>query len=329
MGTASTVNVYFQFSQDMSYSGSTSPAQPMNATGTFFATLVGAPSNTTFHYRAVAVGDTTVYGNDMSFTTLALVPPTVVTNNASNVANATATLNGNLTSPGTANPVAVYFQWGINSTFTNTTANQFFSIPGAFHQDMMGLVANTTYIYRAVAVGDGTVNGGNVTFTTLPSITQATLNIAVTLEFRPSAPNSTWIIPAEVWLHANGTAWNATAVNDGALYHFNTNTTNTGIIQLMVPPGTYDVRVKGFTTLKNEFSNVVVGAPGPVNVNLGTLIEGDVNNDNVVDERDISTLIANFDSLSARNCDFNNDGVADEQDISILISKFDMVGADS
>jgi hypothetical protein len=97
----------------------------------------------------------------------------------------------------------------------------------------------------------------------------------------------------------------------------------------MVPPGTYDIRVKGFTELKNELSNVVVAAPGPVNVNLGTLIEGDTNNDNVVDEQDISTLIANFDSLSARNCDFNSDGVADEQDISILISKFDIVGADS
>ena len=95
-----------------------------------------------------------------------VAPPAVVTLAASNVAVVTATLNGNLTDPGSANPARVYFQWGVNPVFTNTTANDYPSIPVTFTANITGLTANTTYIYRAVAVGDGTTWGANITFTT-------------------------------------------------------------------------------------------------------------------------------------------------------------------
>jgi len=74
MGTASSVDVYFEWGVDTGY-GSTTPAQTMTHPGAFQATITGLTQNTTYHYRSVAVGDSTVYGQDMSFTTISPPPP--------------------------------------------------------------------------------------------------------------------------------------------------------------------------------------------------------------------------------------------------------------
>ena len=83
-------------------------------TGTFTADLSGLAPGTTYYYRAKAVGHGTVYGDDESFTTL--TPPTVTTNAATGVATTSATLNGDLTSLGTAGSVTVSFEWGAPAT---------------------------------------------------------------------------------------------------------------------------------------------------------------------------------------------------------------------
>ena len=83
-------------------------------TGAFSAAISGLTPGTTYHYRAKAVGDGTDYGDDVSFTTTT-TPPAVTTNAATGVATTSATLNGNLTTLGTASSVAVSFEWGDTS----------------------------------------------------------------------------------------------------------------------------------------------------------------------------------------------------------------------
>ena len=68
MGTASSVNVSFQWGLTSSYSSETAP-QTMAAPGSFSFNVTGLSPGTFYHYRAKAVGDGTAYGNDMVFIT--------------------------------------------------------------------------------------------------------------------------------------------------------------------------------------------------------------------------------------------------------------------
>ncbi|MDM7998892.1 MAG: carboxypeptidase regulatory-like domain-containing protein [Dehalococcoidia bacterium] len=185
LGTASTVDVYFQWGTDTSY-GSTTTPQPMTAAGAFSDNITGLTPNTLYHFRSVADGDgDPVYGEDMTFTALGAAP-TVTTGAATSVAATTATLNGNLTSLGTASSVIVSFEWGTTDggPYSNVTDNQTMTGTGTFSANVTGLVAGTTYYYRAKAVGDGTALGDQVSFTasvTPPTVTTgAASNLAAT-----------------------------------------------------------------------------------------------------------------------------------------------------
>jgi hypothetical protein len=147
--------------------------------------VTGSPYTITYIY----VGSTNFdsVGPDISKTlTVNAVPPAVTTLPAADVTFSNATLNGNLTYKGSASTVQVYFQWGVNPTFTNTTATQPMNANGSFADNLTGLGSNTTYIYRAVASGDGIVYGGNQTFITNRANATVTLdNLTQTYDGTP------------------------------------------------------------------------------------------------------------------------------------------------
>jgi hypothetical protein len=70
LGTASSVQVYFEWGTSTSYGNTTTP-QTKTSTGSFSATVSGLNCGTTYHFRAVASGDGTATGSDATFTTLA------------------------------------------------------------------------------------------------------------------------------------------------------------------------------------------------------------------------------------------------------------------
>jgi mono/diheme cytochrome c family protein len=72
LGGGTSVTVSFQYGTSTSY-GSTAAGVPptLNAAGAFTANLTGLTAGTTYHYRAVAVGSSTVYGADQTFATTA------------------------------------------------------------------------------------------------------------------------------------------------------------------------------------------------------------------------------------------------------------------
>ena len=84
----------------------------------------------------------------------------------SDITTTGATLNGNLANMGTASGVSVNFQWGLTSAYGNTSAILLKTTIGSFNTALIGLTPGTTYHYRIVASGDGTVTGTDQSFTT-------------------------------------------------------------------------------------------------------------------------------------------------------------------
>jgi hypothetical protein len=102
------------------------------------------------------------------------VPPTVTTNAATDIGTTSATLNGYLDDMGTATSVQVSFQWGKTTGYGNETTAQTMSSTGPFSASLSTLAPDTTYHFRAKAVGDSTAYGDDMTFTTGISITGIT-----------------------------------------------------------------------------------------------------------------------------------------------------------
>ena len=174
-GTASALYVSYQWGTEPGFYSNETLPQTMAAAETFSCDVTGLNPGTTYYFRAKAVGDGIAYGLEKSFTTLTL-PPSVATWDASDLTVDSATLNGNLTSLGTATNVNVSFEWGASSgSYDEQTATLSLATAGAVSFDLTGLNPGTTYYFRAIAVGHhGTVYGAEGIFTTLtipPSVT--------------------------------------------------------------------------------------------------------------------------------------------------------------
>jgi hypothetical protein len=163
LGPNSSVQVYFQYGTTPSMGSSTTPVS-RTSTGAFTASLSGLISNTPYYFRAIAVGATTAYGSNKNFSTLA-GSLAVTTNAATSISPSGAQLNGTLTSLGGASSINVYFQYGLTSSYTNSTSMITMTAPGSYNFVISGLSASTTYHFRAVASG-GSATGSDTTFTT-------------------------------------------------------------------------------------------------------------------------------------------------------------------
>ena len=181
LGTATDVKVYFEYGPTTAYVSST-PLQNMTAPGSISANLSGLLPNTTYHLRVVADGGIhgVAFGADMNFTTLS--PPTVSTYEASGITFDGATLSGNLVSPGTAEAISVFFEYGPTSSYGSTTAMQSLvpSPARPFSVVLAGLNSSTVYHFRACADGgtSGTATGPDMTFTTMTPPLVSTLPVS-------------------------------------------------------------------------------------------------------------------------------------------------------
>ena len=97
--------------------------------------------------------------------------PSIVTNDATGIADNVAILNGDLTNLGTAPSVDVSFQWWTtSSSYFSETTTQAITTPGALSFELTGLEPDTTYHFRAKAVGDGTTYGSEKSFKIPPLV---------------------------------------------------------------------------------------------------------------------------------------------------------------
>jgi uncharacterized repeat protein (TIGR02543 family) len=154
--------------------------------GAFTSAMTGLTPGTLYHVRAYATNtEGTVYGDDVSFTTLLL--PTLTTQAATNISSTTATGNGTVTGLGVPNPTQHGFVWSTaaNPTTADSKTTQGpVAATGAFTGSLTGLTPGTLYHIRAYATNAvGTAYGDDVTFSSFiePTVTtQAATNITTT-----------------------------------------------------------------------------------------------------------------------------------------------------
>lgn len=153
-----------------------------SGTGSFTANITGLTPGSTYHVRAYATNIVgTAYGNDLSFTALA-VTPTLTTANISSPTRTTAVSGGNITSNGGAAVTARGVCW---STSTGPVATGSHTSDGTgngtFTSNMTGLTPGTTYYVRAFATNiAGTAYGNEVFFTTSPVLVPTLTTTGVT-----------------------------------------------------------------------------------------------------------------------------------------------------
>jgi subtilisin family serine protease len=231
MGTATTVTICFEWGNTTSY-GNQTPTQVMTGPGAFSGNISGLKADTTYHFRAKAMGDGTSYGNDTTFTTT--MPPSVTTNAAGNITANSAFLNGNLTAIGTATTVTVSFQWGTTTSYGNETAAQIMAAPGAFSGNITGLNPNTTYHFRAKAIGNGTSYGNDTAFPSSPMPPSVVTNAAGSITTSSATLNGN--------LTAKGTATSVTVSFEWGNTTGYGNQTST---QIRAAPGAFSGNITG------------------------------------------------------------------------------------
>ncbi|MEW6142748.1 MAG: Ig-like domain-containing protein [Chloroflexota bacterium] len=238
LGTATTVNVNFEYGTTTSY-GTTTTAEAKTATGTFSANITGLTPATTYNYRAKADGGAhgTANGDNVTFIAGA-TPPTVTTDAASNIAQTTATLNGNLTSLGTATTVNVSFNYGTTTGYGTSTTPQAKTATGTFSANVTGLTSNTLYHFQAAANGGahGNATGADATFTTLKTPPAVTTTAATNIGTRTATLNGN--------LTSMG---DATSVNVNFEYGTTTGYGTTTTAQAKTATGAFTANITGLT----------------------------------------------------------------------------------
>jgi hypothetical protein len=135
----------------------------VKAAGAFYSDITALPADTLVYYRCYAINSAggSWAGGTSSFATFPPLPPAVTTSGATLISTGSATLNGNLSSFGTASSSNVSFLWGTSPSGTNETTPISINSTGSFSAYLTGLSANTTYYFRAKAVARGTTLATN------------------------------------------------------------------------------------------------------------------------------------------------------------------------
>ena len=213
------VETYLQWGLTTAYGGygiptGYNPSQPKVRSLTLVplnAPITGLTPNTLYHFQLLGFPSTssqaTIYGADLTFTTLPLAPA-VVTTAATAITTSGATLNGTVNPNGGTGIVTI--EYGLTTAYGNTLAATPGTVTGIVATNVSaavsGLTPYTTYHYRVVSTNaGGTTNGNDMTLLTLPvpstvttlaasgiAETTATLNGSVNANYAPTNVSFEW-----------------------------------------------------------------------------------------------------------------------------------------
>ena len=151
--------------------------------GSFISKLTTLTQGTTYYLKAYATnGAGTGYGNETTFTTVAIAKPTIITNIVNNITAYAASAGGTISSNGN-DPIqqsGVCYSTSPNPTISNSRTTDG-STSGSFTSQLSGLTPGTTYYVKSYATNAaGTGYGIETSFTTLtiskPTISTTTVN---------------------------------------------------------------------------------------------------------------------------------------------------------
>ena len=132
------------------------------------ATVTGLTNGISYDFRVSATNSIGT-GATSATTTVVGAIPTTTSSAASSITLNTATLNGTITSIGTASATVRGFNYGLTTGYGTTTTESGTFSTGTFTSALVGLSCNTTYHFRAYATNNaGTGVSADNTFTTSP-----------------------------------------------------------------------------------------------------------------------------------------------------------------
>ena len=250
--------------------------------GPYVSSLSELVSGTTYYVRAYATNVAgTAYGNQVSFTTTAVVMPTLTTTIITGITNTTAQSGGEITNEGGSRVTLRGICWSTTenpTTASDTTANG--SGTGNFISQLTELTPGTTYYVRAYAVNSaGTAYGNQVSFATtsiiVPTLTTTAVT-AITAESATSGGNISADGGSPVT--ARGVVWN-TAENPTTANNSTSNSTGTGSfvsnLTSLAAGTTYYVRAYATNAAGTAYGNqisfttaVIPGVPVLTTTNL-------------------------------------------------------------
>jgi len=144
--------------------------------GTYTSNISDLSPNTTYYVRAYATNSVgTAYGKQRTFTTNAIIPPSVKTGDVTNISTTTADCSGNVTSDGNAAVTARGVCWSTseNPTTSNSKTTDGTGL-GTYTSNISDLSPNTTYYVRAYATNSvGTAYGEQKLFRTYDTFTDS------------------------------------------------------------------------------------------------------------------------------------------------------------
>jgi len=150
-----------------------------------------------------------------------------------------------------------------------------------------------------------------------------TLTLQVALQGRGEAPSARWAVPLAVVL---------TDPSDGPVRHtFNVTCDTQGRLTIAyIPQGVYDVRVRRAGSLVNVCRARSLG-PGTHLLNMGTLREGDVNQEGSINIFDFALLASAYSTQEGEpgydaRADLNGDSRVDIFDFALLASNYGTTG---
>jgi hypothetical protein len=140
-----------------------------SGTGIFSTIITNLIAGTKYYARAYATNSAgTAYGNEISFSTLLPLLPTVTTVSASSLTTTSAISGGNVSNDGggVVTERGLCYSTNSNPTVSNVKLPNGSGL-GSFTSTIVGLVPNTQYYLRAYAINSaGTAYGNEITFTT-------------------------------------------------------------------------------------------------------------------------------------------------------------------
>lgn len=143
-------------------------------TGNFTSSITNLTPSTNYYARAYATNSVgTAYGNEITFTTGAIVLPTLTTAAISGITSNSATSGGSITNDGGGAITVRGVVWSTtqNPTIALTTKTTDGSGTGTFTSAIIGLSPNTTYFLRAYATNSAGTSYGNEISIATPILT--------------------------------------------------------------------------------------------------------------------------------------------------------------
>lgn len=222
-------------------------------TGGFTSNLTGLAGSTTYYIRAYATNSIgTAYANEISFTTLAPVVPTLTATTAASLIRSTAAASGgNVIDNGgaTITDRGVCWSTSINPTISDSKTTDGSGL-GSFISNITGLTIGITYYVRAYATNSaGTAYGSQTSFITTYGVGDSFQGGVIGYIFQSGDPGyiigETHGLIAAASIQSSSAAWNngSYTTTGSTATQLGTGNANTNTIVASLGVGTYAAKL--------------------------------------------------------------------------------------